>query len=183
MYRTVAIILKKNDWQESSQQFIFYTKNFGKINALGRGTKKIESKLNSSLQFFCLLDLTFAKGKNFDHITGVEIVKDFKNIKMDYKKIIYTCYGLELVEKLSAFYNPEREVFDLLLDFFEFVNQPQPKIADNLNLVKNRFERKLLEIIGYQAPENISLNKQKFNIFLENYLQKDLKTKNFFKPV
>jgi|SRR3989339_1423690 len=180
MYRTKAIILKKNNWQESSQLFTFYTKNFGKVNALGRGTKKIQSKLNNSLQFFSLLDLTFAKGKNFDHVTGVEIIQDFKELKNNYRKIVYSCYNLELVEQLTTFYNPEPEVFDLLLNYFEFINQLDQKIDAGLGLIKNRFTAKLLTIIGYQPPENIVLNKQKFNIFLDNCLEKKLKSSTFF---
>jgi len=47
--KTLGIVLKRKDWKASDFLFSIYTKDFGRINLVAVGTKKINSKLNGHL--------------------------------------------------------------------------------------------------------------------------------------
>ena len=51
-YTTEGIILKRKDYQENDRLFTIYSKDYGKIDLIAKGTKKISSKLNSYLEPF-----------------------------------------------------------------------------------------------------------------------------------
>ncbi len=51
-YRTQGIILKKEDRGEADRLFTIYTKDFGKLELLAKGERKIKSKLRGGLELF-----------------------------------------------------------------------------------------------------------------------------------
>ena len=62
-YTTTAIILKRRDYQENDRLFCLYARDYGKIDVLAKGTKKISSKLNPYLEPFYLVKVMIAKGR------------------------------------------------------------------------------------------------------------------------
>jgi len=120
--------LKKTDRGEFDQLFNIYCEKKGKIVALGRGTKKIQSKLNGNLQQFGIINLMIANGKNYDHITSAQLVENFSGIKKDFKKIILASFSLELVEKLTKPGQGEPKVFILLKRFLDITPKTNAKM-------------------------------------------------------
>jgi len=177
-YQTQGIILKKTDFGEADQLFNIYTQSQGKIIALGRGTKKIQSKLSGSLQQFCLLNLMIAPGKNYSHIAGVTLAKNFSGIKNDLKKIILGSFALELIDKFTQTDQPDINIFILLSKYLAAIN-------DNLfsekewHLIKQAFIIKLLSLLGLAPGPEISSDSKKLNQFLKNHLDSELQTEKF----
>lgn len=177
-YQTPAIILKITDRHEADQLFNIYTPKHGKIIALGRGTKKIQSKLNPQLQIFSLLDLMVASGRNFDHLAGAETVKSFSGIKKDLRKIILAGFGLEAVDKLTKLGQPEPEIFELLKKYLEFINGHKLTPA-GFSAVKQKFVIRLLGILGFQPRPEIAADEKKLENFLNEQLDTPLNTEKF----
>lgn len=73
MYSTQGIILKREDFRERDERVIFYTKDFGKLSVVAKGTKRIGAKLRGNLDIFNLVDIIFVEGKYFPILTGVEL--------------------------------------------------------------------------------------------------------------
>ena len=181
-YQTKGIILKKIDHKEADQFFSIYTEDKGKILALGRGTKKIQSKLNPSLHYFSVVDLTIANGKNFDHITGVCLAKNFRRIQDQIKKIILASFGLELVEKLTEVGVSDRRIFTLLSRYFSAINENDFNNKE-WQLIKNAFLIKFLDLLGFNPPPEIVSNPSMVDIFLKNQLDFELKTERFLSKI
>jgi len=177
-YQTQGIILKKTDFGETDQLFSIYTNSQGKVIALGRGTKKIQSKLSGSLQQFCLLDLMIAPGKNCSHIAGVTLAKNFSGIRNDLKKIILGSFALELIDKFTQPAQPDTSIFILLSKYLVAIN-------DNLfsekewRLIKQAFIVKLLSLLGLAPGAEIASDSKRLNQFLKNYLDSELQTEKF----
>ncbi len=51
-YQCSGFILKKKNIREADQIFTIYTKEFGKLKFLAKGSRKIKSKLRGGLKLF-----------------------------------------------------------------------------------------------------------------------------------
>lgn len=177
-YHTNGIILTKTDRGEADQLFSIYTQSNGKVFALGRATKKIQSKLNPSLQQFAILELMIANGRGYDHIAAVKIEKNFGNLKNDLKKIVLGSYALELVEKMTKAASPDPKIFSLLVKYFTALEENIFKDSE-WRVVKQAFAVKLLTILGLEPTEEVIADAKKLDNFLINQLDAQLNTEQF----
>ncbi|MFA6215010.1 MAG: DNA repair protein RecO [Patescibacteria group bacterium] len=177
-YQVKGIILKKTDRGEADQLFSIYTDKKGKIFALGKGTKKIKSKLNSHLQQLAVVDLMVALGKNHDHVAGAQIFKKFSGIAGDFKKTILASYALELVEKMTKTGEPDPKIFVLLVKYLAVINGNSLANQD-WPVIKQAFVIKLLSILGMAPPADIAGDRKKLEIFLNQHLEFPLQTEKF----
>ena len=177
-YQTHAIILKKTDQGEADQLFNIYTEEKGKVIAVGKGAKKIKSKLNSHLQLFAIVNLMIASGKNYDHIAGASLFKNFSKIKNDLKKIVLASFGVELVEKFTKVGHSDPEIFILLMKFFEVINERELS-KKNWQVIKQAFVIKLLTLSGFGPTNDIIFSPEKLDDFLKQHLDSELQTEKF----
>ena len=177
-FQSPGIILKKTDRGEFDQLFNIYCEKKGKIVALGRGTKKIQSKLNGNLQQFGIINLMIANGKNYDHIASAQLVENFSGIKKDFKKIILASFSLELVEKLTKPGQGEPKVFILLKRFLEAVNNNSLSDREWRGVLQ-AFVTKLLSILGFQPSADVAADIKKLDKFLKKHLDSQLQTEKF----
>ncbi|NQU99145.1 MAG: recombination protein O N-terminal domain-containing protein, partial [Parcubacteria group bacterium] len=63
-FKTKGIIIKKNNAREADKIFTIVTDNLGKIQAYGRSTGKITSKLGGHLDLFTNSNLVLARGRS-----------------------------------------------------------------------------------------------------------------------
>lgn len=177
-FQTKGIILKKTDHREYDQLFVIYTFEKGKVVALGRGTKKIQSKLNGFLQHFAVVDLMIARGKNYDHVAGVTIDQNFLKIKNDLGKIILGSFGLELVDKLTELDHGDPKIFILLTKYFQALDE-NSFTHKEWQIIKQAFVIKLLSLLGFRPTEDIAADSKKLDIFLKSHLNSELQTDKF----
>ena len=161
---------------EADQIFYLYTEQLGKVVALARGSKKISSKLNNQLQFFAVIDLTIARGKNFDHIIGAQLAENFSQLKNSYASIVRASYGLELVNQLTQPGHPDPEIFFLLFNYLKLFDASKGSGPKSWPLIQQRFVTKLLTLLGYQPPPKIAADLGQLKDFLKNYLNQELKS-------
>ena len=83
--RTRAFILKKIPRGDSDYVFTAYTRDFGKIFFLGKGIRKINSKLKSSIELFSVSDIEFIQGKTGKKLVDAIPVCCFLKTKKSYK--------------------------------------------------------------------------------------------------
>ncbi|MBI5221750.1 MAG: DNA repair protein RecO [Candidatus Magasanikbacteria bacterium] len=184
IYDTQGIILKKIDFGEASQIFSFYTQDFGKLIIIGQGTKKIVSKLNSSLQFFSVINISIVKGKNYDKLTAASIYQSFPNIMKDLKKTFYANFALELINKLTKASQADVRIFLLLKNFLTGLNQEQQKsLNSKWRAWRHDFIVKILGLLGYLPDEEIASDEEKLNNFLSHYLEKELLVEKVFNNI
>jgi len=78
-YRTKGYVLKKTGLREADQLFTIYTKDYGKIDVLGRGIRKITSKLRSGIDLFCFCEIEFVQGKMYKTLTDAKMINKSKD--------------------------------------------------------------------------------------------------------
>jgi DNA repair protein RecO (recombination protein O) len=152
-YSTTALVLKRRDYQENDRLFCLYTKDYGKIDVLAKGTKKISSKLNPYLEPFYLIKVMIAKGKGFDKLANCNLIEGYHNLRQDLFGFALINYLAEITDNLILGQTQSYDKFDLLLKTLEVLDQEiGKKDKEKLLLLANLYGLKLLSLLGYQ-PE------------------------------
>jgi DNA repair protein RecO (recombination protein O) len=127
-YQTEGIVLKKIERGEADQLFTIYTKDFGKLKILGKGIRKITSKLRGGIDLFYLSQIEFVQGKNLKTLTGAVCLNKFENLRKDFGKLTLAFKIGNIFDKLVQREEGDKKIWFFLKDFFNKMN--------NLNLRK-----------------------------------------------
>ncbi len=150
-YRTKGIILKKVGRREADQLFTLYTKDFGKLEILGKGIRKISSKLRAGMEIFYLSEIEFIQGKAYKILTDAIVIEKFENLRKDLGKLTIATKISEALDGLISGQEPDERIWSLLLKVFEKLNSFDFKLK-NLELIYHYFFWKFISILGYK-PE------------------------------
>lgn len=101
MHSASGFIINKRPAGESDYLLTFFSDKFGKMNVVGKGTRKPGSKMAPHLQLFDVVEYGFVAGKNNNILTAASSVRNFSSIKKDLAKSIAMARLLELVGKFS----------------------------------------------------------------------------------
>lgn len=143
-YRTEGYILKKTDLREADQLFTIYTKDYGKIDVLGRAIRKIKSKLRSGAELFYLSEIEFIQGKAYKTLTDAILINKFKDIRNDLEKTKVAGQIVESLDYLVRAPEPDEKLWNLLNNVFDKLSK-KPS-----SLVYYYFLWNCLSILGYQ---------------------------------
>ncbi len=128
-YRTLGFILVKKDRGESDRVFTVYTKDFGKLELMAKGERKITSKLRGGLELFFLSEIEFIQGKNYKTLTDAILIDDFKELRKDLK-ILGVLYKIsEVFDSLVKEAEPDEKIWELLKEVFEKLSTAKPEIV------------------------------------------------------
>ena len=141
MIKTEAVILKKADLGEVDQLLTIYSKEFGKIQVLAKGTKKLESKLRCHIEPFSHSHLILIEGKSFRIVKDAILMDQFLPVRRDLDKAKIAYKIINLVDELIVGEEKDEEIWGLLVSAFKELN------------VKN-FQDNLLKLLGYD-PEHV----------------------------
>lgn len=150
-YRTKGIILKKLDRKEADQLFIVYTKDFGKLEILGKAIRKISSKLRSGMEIFYLSEIEFIQGKAYKTLTDAILIERFKDLRKDLERLTIAYNISEVLDGLIQGQEKEERIWNLLKEAFEELNSGKLGIK-NPKLIYHYFFWNLLSVLGY-GPE------------------------------
>jgi DNA repair protein RecO (recombination protein O) len=94
---TEAIVLSARKYSETSKIVTFFTKDFGKINAMVKGARNSKSKFGSTLEPMNYLSITYYKkpASQLQLLSDAEIVINFWNIRTSLE---HTAFGFSVVE-------------------------------------------------------------------------------------
>ncbi len=100
--KTNAIVLKKLDYQNTSKIATFYTYNYGKISAIIKGARSAKSQIGPVVDVLNEVQLVVYKKntRSVQIVSQVELLRYFKNIKSDLKKLKYSSAVIELLNSL-----------------------------------------------------------------------------------
>lgn len=198
-YTTEGIILTRRDHQEFDRIFSIYTKDHGKIEIVGRGTKRIKSKLNSHMNPLYHSKLMVARGRRVDKLAGGNVVDTYSNLYNDSSLLGFTLinYIAEVSDKLIHGELQDERIFNLLKEEIELlddeINEDHEHHKESMIWFSDIFVVKLLDYLGYRPDvyrctscyKGILLPENTFNLlsggivceecvkitFIEKYLQ------------
>lgn len=147
-YHSQAFILRKELLEERDNIYHFFTKDFGKLQLLAKGSRDILAKLAGHLEPPSLIDLMFVLEHKPRLISALEI-EPYLNIKKNEHALMLIFRINSLVDDLTIFNQKDETIFQLLYDVLFFINNNYEKNLLILDFSWLYFEAQLLRIIGY----------------------------------
>ncbi len=150
-YRSQGVVLEKVDRKEADQLFTIYTKDFGKLKVLGRGIRKISSKLRAGIEVPYLSEIGFIQGKTYKTLTDAVLIEKFQNISKDLEKINITNNILEILNIFIRGEEPQEDIWKLLVKTLKQLDIKGTNIQKQ-RLIYHYFFWNFLSLLGYK-PE------------------------------
>jgi DNA repair protein RecO (recombination protein O) len=144
-YQTEAIIIKKTKLGEADSILTLYTPYLGKIQGFAKSLRKPKSKLAGHLELLTHSQVSLARGRNLDTITGSQTINSFLPLKSDLWLTSCALYVVELVNQFTPDQQENVALFQLLLETLENLCR-----TGNKELVLRYFELHLLDRVGYR---------------------------------
>lgn len=172
-YQTNAIILAIYDRGEDSRSFSILSPDFGKLQVVGQGTKKIKSKLNGHMQFFSIVHVGIARGKRNNQLINAMLNKRYNAIASSYEKRIMALAGCELMHQLLDESEEAAPLYESLVVFFGTLDDMR-FLADKARLLYARFSYHVLEQLGYAPDQQYKNDFNHMLIHCQSILDKPL---------
>jgi DNA repair protein RecO (recombination protein O) len=147
-YSAQAIILQREPFRENDSRIIAYSLEHGKLELIARGTNKILSKLAGHIEPVSLSEIMVVKGRRYDYAGSAIARNNYILLKRDLAKLTSVGIVFKAFNKTVGPGVADDRLFRLLLDYLDFLNQPQKD--RNYDLSAYYFILKLLSDLGYR---------------------------------
>lgn len=144
-YKTEAIVIKKTKLGEADRILALYTPHLGKLQAVAKGVRRPRSKMSGHLELLTYSEISLARGRNLDTVTGVQTIESFLPLKTDLWLNACALYIAELVERFTPDDAENYPLFQLLRETLHCLAQ-----GSESELVLRYFEMRLLDETGYR---------------------------------
>lgn len=146
-YHVNAVVLRHLEYGEADRILTLYTLERGKMSAIAKGVRKIKSHKAGHLMPFTQVALFLAKGRNLAVVSQAQAIQTFEALRADLVRTAYAAYVVELVDRFSYDDSDNRQLFNLLVDTLERLDQcAQPPTSVHY------FEVHLMNLLGFR-PE------------------------------
>ncbi len=146
-YSVEAIVLRRRDLGEADRILTLFSRERGKINAVARGARKVQSKFGARLDFFSRASLMLHAGKSLDAISSVQTVKAIWEELVDPDAYAAASYVAEAADALSEPDLAVPDLYDALCDFQDALT----KHVDR-DMLLAAVDLRILSALGF-APE------------------------------
>lgn len=184
-FKTEGIIIKRRDFKDADRIITVLTPNYGKLVIRANGIRKIPSKRSAHVELLNHCTLSLYQGSAFPVLTEAQTLDSFFMIKEDLQKIGLAYHFCELIDGLCPEGQENRAVFDLLKDMLLWITNYELRIteergADELIRMVRNFEVELLSLLGYVNKQSLLAEQMDMDHFVENILERTLKSKRIF---
>ena len=164
-----AIVLNRRPFREYDEIVSLYTYDYGRVELLAKGNKKMVSKQSAQLEPFSLVTITIIPGKQIDHLTKAQVVHYFSEIRIDGGKSLLAGYAMSLTHHLVGERTPDQRIFFALKSWLEFlVTIPQTPLV-----VLDAYAMVLMGFLGFTPRlDNCVICDQEFKEIAQNILLK-----------
>lgn len=144
--KTLAFVLRTQDYRDTSLLADFYTREHGKIRGIMKGVRDGRARYGSTLEPFSLNEILFYKrrrGGDLHQVTQADLVDLYSVLRGDLERLSYASYLTELLNELVEAEEPNPEIFDLFRDALHFLGG-----GASARRAARIFEVKLFALLG-----------------------------------
>jgi len=141
-----ALVLRTVDFSETSRIVTLYTRQFGKIEALAKGGRRLKGPFEASLDILARNAVTFIqkRGDVLDLLTESKLIRRFRVRSSNFSGTLGGYYVAELVNSFTAPGDPMPTLYDLTVKVL-------PQLEEGRFVMRTlaRFEGRLLQLLGH----------------------------------
>lgn len=144
--KTQAVVLRRNDYSNSSQIVTFYTRTHGKVRALAKGSKRAGRKPPGAIELFSHMEIVFIQKENtgLHLLTEWESLRDSPAFRKDVERFYAACHVVKLACELTGEGDENEPLFDLILNALFSLS-----LTKHTDVVLRAFELQTLKLLGY----------------------------------
>jgi len=190
LQRTEAIVIKKQDFRETSLIVNFFTREFGKLSGILKGIRTEPAKFASQLELFSYNDIIFYRKRNssLHLVSSCDIKNNFDSLRLNIGKVGTASVIIELIDSIMAVEDKNEEVFNLLIESLQ-----ELAVNHNIDKIATIFKIKILSLSGFKPNfnscclcEDRILGQSKFSLSLGGLLctrccHKDMSARSIFR--
>ena len=152
--KSLAIVLNRFSYGESSIITKCFLKDYGKISFIVHGAKNKKNFKNSYFQPGNYLELLFyyRPNRNLQTISKSTFQNQWVSIHKDFIKISYVMAIVELADKCTSDIDKNDELFKELINAISLIETKR----NQMNLVFWNFQYQLLRVLGFKPDFNQS---------------------------
>lgn len=126
LHKTQGIVLRRMNLGEADRILTVFTRKFGKLKAVAKGSRKTQSRLAGSLEPLQLVDFMFwrREGQELALVRGADLVEYNPAPGRDLAAFAAGSFAAELVDRSLAEDEPQPRLFALLMAFLKEIRRP-----------------------------------------------------------
>ena len=129
----IGFVLKTRDYKDYDSIVTIYFKEYGKMNLIAKGIKRIKSKNSVSCLPCHLIEFTFIPKKGLSSLIRATNIKRYQHVEMDLMGLVYSSYFLEFLYRSEDENKPSEEHFNFIIKLHEAINNGyQPELIYSL---------------------------------------------------
>ncbi len=140
-----GIILKRRNLGEADRVLTIFTQNLGKISILAKGVRRITSRRAGNVELLNRVSMYLYKAKTFLILTEASSLNTYQRIKGTLTLSTYAFHIIELVDKLTAENQENRNLYVHLVEMLKRMERKPRQI-----LIR-AFEAKILSNLGFST--------------------------------
>jgi len=121
-YTTDAIVLSRFDFGEADRILTLITPGSGKLKAIAKGIRRPTSRLGGSLEPFAELQVSLARGRNFEVVTQVSVSHAWLRLRDSLEGAATAWYLAELADRSLEEQTPAEPLYGLLRRAYELLD-------------------------------------------------------------
>jgi DNA repair protein RecO (recombination protein O) len=138
-----GIVIRTTDYGETNKIVTLYTREWGKIGVMARGSKKPNSRLSAITQLFTHGYFLIQRGSGLGSLQQGEMLSSMRSITEDIFLTAYASYLVELTDKVTEEKKPNPYQFELLFQTLHYMND-----GYDPDVLMNIYEMKMVNVIG-----------------------------------
>jgi DNA repair protein RecO (recombination protein O) len=149
IYKTRALVLRRERYSETSQVITFLTADRGRLSCVAKGSRRVKSPFGDGLSLFGLSEIVYY----FRHHRSLQIVAEAdlewypRTMRREPLRFIYASIFVDLLLDSVSGQAPDPALFDLALTGLKTIDRSE---ASGLPAILWSVELKLLSILGYR---------------------------------
>lgn len=169
-----GFVIKRVNFGEADRFITVYSQNHGKLELVAKGVRKITSRRSSHIELLHHIKFQSVKGKNNYILTEAQLIHGFHDSQTTLEQLSCRFLLCELMDKLCPLNQHNQTIYDLLQGTLDRLERGQ--LRTNIH----EFQVQLLVELGYLDDATRLKNEHDVRNFIENIVEKRLKTKLYF---
>jgi DNA repair protein RecO len=167
--KTPAVVLKSDNYRESSKLITLYTQTHGKVRTIAKGVRNTKTRWGGALQSMAYLEAVFyfKENRTLYLLSGAEYIKTFRSIFDNEKKIELGLTIIELVNKAVMENQQNTAIFELLVETLQNLDNATKNFVN----VLFKYEFMIAQLLGFEI--DIGSLKKMSSHFPEKSIESD----------
>jgi DNA repair protein RecO (recombination protein O) len=140
-----AVVLRHSDYGEADRLLTLFTREQGKLRAIAKGVRKMQSRKAGHVEPFTQVTLMLAKGHDLWIVTQAEAIDTLQPLREDLSRLGYAGYIVELLDRFTYEEGPNWQLYKLLIDTLKRLAEEADTFVPVLY-----YRMRLLDLMGFR---------------------------------